>query len=63
MVGMGFRLLPGVQAVARGFRLWPGVWRQWFGFGVVVGVFGGVAGVLRLFQEIWLYINYQFRGA
>ena len=23
---------------------------------------GGVAGVLRLFQEIWLYIDYQFRG-
>ena len=60
---MGFRLLPGVQAVARGFRLWPGVWEAvvWV-WGCCWGV-GGVAGVLRLFQEIWLYINYQFRGA
>ena len=41
---MGFRLLPGVQAVARGFRLWPGVWRQSFGFGVVAGVLGGLPG-------------------
>ena len=41
---LGFRLLLGVQAVARGFRLWPGVWRQWFGFGVVVGVLGGLPG-------------------
>ena len=41
---MGFRLLPGVQAVAKGFRLWPGVWRQSFGFGVVAGVLGGLPG-------------------
>ena len=41
---MGFRLSPGVQAVARGFRLWPGVGRQWFGFGVVAGVVGGLPG-------------------
>ena len=53
---MGFRLLPGVQAVA--WRLEAVVW-VW---GCCWGV-GGVAGVLRLFQEIWLYINYQFRGA
>ena len=45
----------GFQAVA--WRLEAVVW-VW---GCCWGV-GGFAGVLRLFQEIWLYIDYQFRG-